>query len=112
MWALPCLGCGRTLLVLLAVLSAALRSIFAVVTVVLLVSLLTVTAEGQGVTATLPETMTEDSVIDFVTEQEISTVEAFIQVLPPLHKRHFVAVHDSASPAADFISTSHPRIIS
>ena len=112
MWALPCLGCGRTLLVLLAVLSAALRSIFAVVTVVLLISLLTVTAEGQGVTATLPETMTEDSVIDFVTEQEISTVEAFIQVLPPLHKRHFVAVHDSASPAADFISTSHPRIIS
>ena len=43
--------------------------------------------------------MTEDSVIDFVTEQEISTVEAFIQALPPLHKRHFVAVHGSASPA-------------
>ena len=61
---------------------------------------------------TLPETMTEDSVIDFVAEQEISTVEAFIKALPPLHKRHFVAVRDSASPAADFISTSHPRIIS
>ena len=91
---------------------AVLQSIFAAFTIVLLVSLLTVTAEGQGVTATLPETMTEDSVIDFVTEQEISTVEAFIQALPPLHKRHFVAVHDSASPAADFISTSHPRIIS
>ena len=107
-----CLSCGRTLLVLLAVLPTVLRSIFAAFTIVLLVSLLTVTAEGQGVTATLPETMTEDSVIDFVTEQEISTVEAFIQALPPLHKRHFVAVHDSASPAADFISTSHPRIIS
>ena len=107
-----CLSCGRTLLVLLAVLPAVLRSIFAAFTIVLLISLLTVTAEGQGVTATLPETMTEDSVIDFVMEQEISTVEAFIQALPPLHKRHFVAVHDSASPAADFISTSHPRIIS
>ena len=106
------LGCGRTLLVLLAVLSAVLRSVFAAFTIVLLVSLLTVTAEGQGVPATLPETMTEDSVIDFVTEQEISTVKAFIQALPPLHKRHFVAVHDSASPAAGFISTSHPRIIS
>ena len=91
---------------------AVLRSVFAAFTIALLVSLLTVTAKGQGVTATLPETMTEDSVIDFVTEQEISTVEAFIQALPPLHKRHFVAVHDSASPAADFISTSHPRIIS
>ena len=96
----------------MTVLLAVLQSIFAAFTIVLLVSLLTVTAEGQGVTATLPETMTEDSVIDFVTEQEISTVEAFIQALPPLHKRHFVAVHDSASPAADFISTSHPRIIS
>ena len=106
------LWCGRTLLTALTVLLAVLRFIFAAFTIVLLVSLLTVTAEGQGVTATLPEAMTEDSVIDFVTEQEISTVEAFIQALPPLHKRHFVAVHDSASPAADFISTSHPRIIS
>ena len=93
-------------------LPAVLRSVFAAFTIALLVSLLTVTAKGQGVPATLPETMTEDSVIDFVTEQEISTVEAFIQALPPLHKRHFVAVHGSASPAADFISTSHPRIIS
>ena len=78
-----CLSCGRTLLVLLAVLPAVLRSVFAAFTIALLVSLLTVTAKGQGVTATLPETMTEDSVIDFVTEQEISTVEAFIQALPP-----------------------------
>ena len=93
-------------------LPAVLRSVFAAFTIALLVSLLTVTAKGQGVPATLPETMTEDSVIDFVTEQEISTVEAFIQALPPLHKRHFVAVHGSASPATDFISTSHPRIIS
>ena len=104
-----CLSCGRTLL---TVLLAVLQSIFVALTIVLLVSLLTATAEGQGEAATLPETMTEDSVIDFVTEQEISTVEAFIKALPPLHKRHFVAVHDSASPAADFISTSHPRIIS
>ena len=107
-----CLSCGRTLLTALTVLLAVLPSIFVALTIVLLVSLLTATAEGQGEAATLPETMTEDSVIDFVTEQEISTVEAFIKALPPLHKRHFVAVHDSASPAADFISTSHPRIIS
>ncbi len=105
-------GCGRTFLGLLAALSAALPTVFAAVTVVVLASLLTATVEAQGVTTTLPEAMTEDSVIDFVTEQEISTVEAFIQALPPLHKRHFVAIHDSASPAADFISTSHPRIIS
>ena len=42
------LACGRTLLGLLAVLSTGLRSIFAAVTVVLLWSLLTATAQGQG----------------------------------------------------------------
>ena len=106
------LSCGRTFRAAWTVALAVLQSIFRAFTIVLLVSLLTATAKGQGVRTTLPETMTEDSVIDFVTEQEISTVEAFIQALPPLHKRHFVAVRDSESPAADFISTSHPRIVS
>ena len=67
---------------------------------------------GQDETPALPETMTEAVVIDFVAEHEISTVEAFIAALPRLHKRHFVAVHDSASPAADFVSVRHPRIVS
>ena len=41
-------GCGRTLLGLLAALSAALPTVFTAVTVVVLASLLTTTAEGQG----------------------------------------------------------------
>ena len=43
-----CPGCGRTFLSLLATLSAALPTIFAAVTVVVLASLLTATARGQG----------------------------------------------------------------
>ena len=43
-----CPGCGRTFLSLLAALSASLPTIFAAVTVVVLASLLTATARGQG----------------------------------------------------------------
>ena len=43
-----CPGCGRTLLGLLAALSAGLPTVFAAVTVVVLVSLFPDTVEGQG----------------------------------------------------------------
>ena len=44
-----CPGCGRTLLGLLAALLAGLPTVFAAVTVVVLVSLFPATVEGQGV---------------------------------------------------------------
>ena len=66
----------------------------------------------QAETPTLPETMTEDNVMQFVEEHDISTVEAFVAALPPLHKQFYVSMFGSQSPAADFISTSHPRIVS
>lgn len=64
--------------------------------------------EGQS----LPETMTEENVAAFLEDQGITTVEAFIDALPPLHKAHFVAIHSSWGPASDFISPAEPRIVS
>ena len=69
-------------------------------------------AAASATPATLPETMTEASVMAFVEEHGISSVAGFVDALPPLHKRHFVSVFESASPVADFISTSYPRIVS
>ena len=62
--------------------------------------------------ATLPETMTLDNVKSFLAANDVATVEAFVAALPPLHKRHFVAVHGSAGPEKGFISGTHPRIVS
>lgn len=56
--------------------------------------------------------MTLDNVKSFLAANDVATVEAFVAALPPLHKRHFVAVHGSAGPEKDFISGSHPRIVS
>lgn len=61
---------------------------------------------------TLPETMNENNVMAFVDEHGIASVEAFVEALPPLHRRHFVTVFESASPVADFVSTTHPRVVS
>ena len=62
--------------------------------------------------ATLPETMTLDNVRSFLAANDVGTVEAFVAALPPLHKRHFVAVHKSFGPEKKFISGTHPRIVS
>ena len=62
--------------------------------------------------ATLPETMTVDNVEAFLAANDVGTVEAFVAALPPLHKRHFVAVHKSFGPEKKFISGTHPRIVS
>ena len=72
------------------------------------------TAEPDATAAppVLPETMTEANVLAFIAEHGISTVEAFVEALPPLHKRHFVSVFDSASPSAAFISADSPRVVS
>ena len=62
--------------------------------------------------ATMPERLTEANVTSFLADQGIFSVEQFIEALPPLHKRHFVAVLRSQSPVADFVSVHHPRIVS
>ena len=69
-------------------------------------------AAASATLATLPETMTEASVMAFIEEHGISSVAGFVDALPPLHKRHFVSLFESSSPVANFISPSHPRIVS
>ncbi len=61
---------------------------------------------------TLPETMSEGGVLEFLAAHSITTVEGFVAALPPLHKRNFLAVFESESPSAAFISAAHPRIVS
>ena len=61
---------------------------------------------------TLPETMSEAGVLEFLAAHSITTVEGFVAALPPLHKRNFLAVFDSESPSAAHISAAHPRIVS
>ena len=63
-------------------------------------------------TAELPEHLSQDVLLEFIEARGIRSVEAVVEALPPLHRRHFVAVHGSHSPVADFVSTSHPRIVS
>ena len=60
----------------------------------------------------LPEELTEDVVKAFLNDHDISTVDALVKALPPLHKRHFLSVFDSAGRSAAFTSLTHPRIIS
>ena len=59
----------------------------------------------------LPETMTEDIVMNYIRSHGISSVEAFVQALPPAHKRNFVSLFGSSSPSAHAISVEHPRVI-
>ena len=63
-------------------------------------------------TAELPESLSQDVLLEFIEARDIDSVEAVVEALPPLHRRHFVAVYGSHSPSADFISTTHPRIVS
>ena len=112
-----CPGCGRTLLVLLAVLSSALRSVFAVTLGLALTALSMVVlppdvVAQQQVAGGLPETLTQENVLDYIRTEGVSTVEAFIEALPPLHKRHFISVFESQSPAKEYISGTYPRVVS
>ena len=61
---------------------------------------------------TLPATMTHESVIGFLLEHDITTVESFIDFLPSLHKRQYATVYESQSPTAEFIGPAHPRVVS
>ena len=107
---------GRTFLVLLAALPVAPRFVFAAVTVGLTLAAISMVvppgAWAQQVTRGLPETMTQENVLEYIRTESVSTVEAFIEALPPLHKRHFISVFESQSPAKEYISGTYPRVVS
>ncbi len=60
----------------------------------------------------LPETMTENIVMDYIRSRGISSVESLIQALPPAHKRNFVSLFRSSSPSRDTVSVEFPRVVS
>ncbi len=56
--------------------------------------------------------MTGQNVVAFLEDNAVRTVEEFVAALPPLYKRHFVAIHSSSSPLKDFVFPTQPRIVS
>ena len=48
----------------------------------------------------------------FLTDQDPETVEEFISALPDLHKERFVFIYGSQALGSQFVSSTHPRVIS
>ena len=47
----------------------------------------------------------------FVEDNEIETVEGFIEALPNLHRKRFVMVYDSEAANKEYVSPENPRVI-
>lgn len=65
-----------------------------------------------GHSQTLPEQLTADNVMDFITANNIDSVADLIESLPPLHKRHVTLVLESQALNRELVSRTHPRVIS
>ena len=61
---------------------------------------------------TMPDDLTEDVVMDFISDNDIDSVAKFVDALPPLHKKHFITLYESASPAKDIVDVDSPRVVS
>ena len=53
-----------------------------------------------------------DRLQQFIQSHEIATAEQFIEALPELHKQRFVFVYGSDGLGSEFVSGTHPRVIS
>ncbi len=53
-----------------------------------------------------------DRLQQFIQSDDIATPEQFIEALPELHKQRFVFVYDSDGLNSEFVSGTHPRVIS
>ncbi|MDE2976002.1 MAG: hypothetical protein OXU63_00610, partial [Acidobacteriota bacterium] len=78
----------------------------------LAVSAAAVLAGASALPGQLPENMTEANVMAAVDQHDIGTVEEFVAALPKLHKRHFMTLHQSESPAKALVDETHPRVVS
>ena len=65
-----------------------------------------------GHSQTLPEQLTAETVMSFIRANNVGTVDELIESLPPLHKRHVVLVFDSKALNKEFVSRTHPRVVS
>ena len=48
----------------------------------------------------------------FLDQHDVTTVEAFIEALPDLHKERVVLVYESGGLGAEHVSPTHPRVVS
>ncbi len=53
-----------------------------------------------------------ERVRQFIQQHEATTPEQFIEALPELHKQRFVFVYDSEGLGSEFVSGTHPRVVS
>ena len=53
-----------------------------------------------------------DRLRQFLQARAIATPEQFIEALPELHKQRFVSVYESDGLGSEFVSGTHPRVIS
>ncbi len=59
-----------------------------------------------------PEDLTEAGLMTAIAQQDIDSVEDFVAALPGLHKRHFIVLHQSDSPARSLVNAQSPRVVS
>ena len=80
---------------------------------VCLCSLLTLSLFHSNVLAdSLPQNIRADNILEQINQNDITTVEEFIEALPPLYKKFVVLVYKSEALHNDFVSGDHPRVIS
>ena len=83
-------------------------STFRSIGVLMLAGLLTQPVHSQ----TLPEQLTADNVMSFIEANNIESGAELIESLPPLHKRHVSLVFVSQALNKEFVSKTHPRVVS
>ena len=66
----------------------------------------------SGHSQTLPEQLTAENVMSFVEANSIDNVAELIESLPPLHQRHISLVFESQALNREFVSRTHPRVVS
>ena len=60
----------------------------------------------------MPEQLTADNVMSFIEANNIENGAELIESLPPLHKRHVSLVFVSRALNKEFVSKTHPRVVS
>ncbi len=60
----------------------------------------------------MPEILSGEAAMEFIAEHSIATVEAFIDALPDLYKKHFLLVFRSEALDVEHVSGEHPRVVS
>ena len=60
----------------------------------------------------LPEQLTRHTILDYVRDNDVTSVEDFIAVLPDMHLNRNVFVFESGALVGEFVSGERPRVVS